>query len=599
MADGKQPGRRTLVTSRRTIAAVVAALAGFATGLPAAVPGTAPAGAPATGRAATGPAGAGGGQRIKVTEATGRLTVISTDGGMTWQPVKVDMEADPGAIFRTGPRSSITCLIQPGDQRFTVESLTKITVAEASRSGNRAKTDLVMDRGAVRYDIQAAGAVYESTVRTPSSTLAVRGTRTFVEDRVPFAPFAVSYTGVVEYTTAQKTARFGGRRVAAVRAGDGSAAQTALNETVVDPSIARARTQAESQLIADQTSRGGIVGFDAVANIPVVRGGSPQTDQEISRPSAQPGRLSIFLRWTGDADLNSVHTSTPLTSSLIRQGRQLAQDIPFIGQANLNDTELGQVAITFGGQTGGVTLQEVLYPGFDLNTTPSGGRIPFDHRGGAGGGQEVAFWIETTKKDKNNEKKTFLPPGVYGIGAQHISGAPADFKLDAFLDGRPLDIFFTQGVDANGLPLPVKTQTYTGTLSQQGEDAAGAIIYVPGNSFFESITPDADPSGAAGADPQNPQAVARKLIAEGNAKAAKGTASARVRTPAARTPAAALSTPVARKKELQTATAKATKPSAFRTSGGSPRVTGARDGRPRANLNQTRNELRVAGPRGR
>ena len=67
--------------------------------------------------------------------------------------------------------------------------------------------------GAVRYDIQAAGAEYESTVRTPSSTLAVRGTRTFVEDRVPFAPFAVSYTGVVEYTTAQKTARFGGRRL--------------------------------------------------------------------------------------------------------------------------------------------------------------------------------------------------------------------------------------------------------------------------------------------------------------------------------------------------------------------------------------------------
>jgi hypothetical protein len=183
---------------------------------------------------------------------------------------------------------------------------------------------------------------------------------------------------------------------------------------------------------------------------------------------------------------------------------------------------------------------------------------------------------------------------VYGIGAQHISGAPADFKLDAFLDGQPLDIFFTQGVDANGLPLPVKTHTYTGTLSQQGEDAAGAIIYVPGNSFFESITPDADPSGAAGADPQNPQAVARKLITEGNAKAAKGTASAR-----ARTPTAALSTPVARKKDLQTATAKATKPSAFRTSGGSPRVTGARDGRPRANLNQTRNELRLAGPRGR
>ena len=363
----------------------------------------------------------------------------------------------------------------------------------------------------------------------------------------------------------------------------------------MDPSIARARTQAESQLIADQTSRGGVVGFDAVANIPVVRGGSPQTDQEISRPSAQPGRLSIFLRWTGDADLNSVHTSTPINSGLIRQGRQLAEDIPFIGQANLDDTELGQVAITFGGQTGGVVaLQEVLYPGFDLNTTPSGGRIPFDHRGGPGGGQEVAFWIETTKKDKNNEKKTFLPPGVYGIGAQHISGAPADFKLDAFLDGRPLDIFFTQGVDANGLPLPVKTHTYSGTLSQQGEDAAGAIIYVPANSFFAGITPDANPNGAAGTDPQNPQAVARKLIAEGNAKAAGKTASAK-----APTPAAALATPVARKNQLQTATAKAAKPPPLLTRADSLRVTGAKDARARANANQPRNELRVAGPRGR
>src|SRR5215208_7730612 len=166
-------------TARRTSAAAL--LAALSLGAPAL-----PARAAQDTRPATAPGATAAGQRIQVTEVTGRLTVVSTDNGATWKPVTVGMEADPGAVFRTGPRSSITCLIQPGDQRFTVESLTKMTVAEASRRGNRARTDLVMDRGAVRYDIQAAGAEYESTVRTPSSTLAVRGTRTFVEDRVPF-----------------------------------------------------------------------------------------------------------------------------------------------------------------------------------------------------------------------------------------------------------------------------------------------------------------------------------------------------------------------------------------------------------------------------
>ena len=64
--------------------------------------------------------------------------------------------------------------------------------------------------------------------------------------------------------------------------------------------------------------------------------------------------------------------------------------------------------------TGGKPLiaDEILFPAFGLNAVPSGGKIPFDNRGGPKGGMEVATWSGVA------------PHGIYGLGVQFVSGVP-------------------------------------------------------------------------------------------------------------------------------------------------------------------------------
>ena len=161
---------------------------------------------------------------------------VSTDEGKTWVPAKPDMRLGPGAQFRTGFRSSVTCVIPP-DQQFTLESLGTVRVAEAAKAGKRVKTDLVMKYGATNYSIEAAGAEHESTIRTPGSTLSVRGTVVRVTDRPGFAPTAESFTGRALFRTARASTYLGrkGGGYARATANQLDSAQAALSQTVVDP----------------------------------------------------------------------------------------------------------------------------------------------------------------------------------------------------------------------------------------------------------------------------------------------------------------------------------------------------------------------------
>lgn len=388
---------------------------------------------------------------VKVVEVKGSV-MASTDDGKTYKKVAVGEAFGMGTVFRTGLRSGVTCKVG-ADQMFTLESLTTLRVEEAIRAGGKEKTDLLMKYGAASYGIEAAGREYDAVIRTPGSTMAIRGTVVRVYDRAGFSPQAESYTGRALFRTARGATFIGGRGYSVASGVKGSAAETALSNSTVDPSIAAARTQNESQVISEQLSAGGVLGFDNRASIPVVRGGGPLPDSSL--PGALPGRLSFALRWDGPADLN------------------------FILDNQAGDST--QIVLS------GFRPEEILFPGYGLNTSLSGGIIPYDHRGGKNGGTEIGYWQEN------------FPKGVYGVGVLHASGGTTDFKINAYLDGEALPIF-TFDEEGN----VVRVNTLKGTVGPDGTD--GAILFVPRNELFESIAQPGD-------DDVTTQAIARSLSA--------------------------------------------------------------------------------------
>src|SRR5688500_13214414 len=156
----------------------------------------------------------------------------------------VGMTVGEGAEFRTGPRSAVRFEIPPG-QTITLDRLGTVKLIEAVRSQGSVKTDLGMRYGRVRYDIEAAGVSHDATIHSPSSSLAVRGTRVSLYDQPPFASEAVSLTGRAQFRNVRgQVVSFGGKRRAAVREEEATAAQTALAEsTLRDPEIERNEQQ--------------------------------------------------------------------------------------------------------------------------------------------------------------------------------------------------------------------------------------------------------------------------------------------------------------------------------------------------------------------
>lgn len=392
--------------------------------------------------------------RVIVRELRGMVSA-STDEGKTWKRVAAGDAFGPGAMFRTGLKSAVTCTVGT-DQMFTLESLSTIRVEEALRTGGREKTDLLMKYGAASYGIERAGREYDATIRTPGSTMSIGGTVVRVYDRPGFAAQAESYTGRALFRTAKGATLLGGggRGYSVANAVQGSAAETALANSTVDPSIAAARTAAETTVISQQLSQGGVLGFDQRANIAVVRGGGPLPDSAL--PGSLPGRLNFALRWGGSADLNFIVDN----------------------QAGNQDNII----------LSGFRPSEILFPGYGLNVSTSGGIIPYDHRGGPTGGTEIAYWRDT------------FPSGVYGVGVLHASGRETDFKINAFLDKQPLPIF---AFDEEGNI--ARFTTFQGTVGPDGGD--GAILFVPRNPTFEDL------AGPGDTDQQTTEAIGRALRA--------------------------------------------------------------------------------------
>jgi hypothetical protein len=372
------------------------------------------------------PAAAGGAQgamKIVVGEVKG-LVQVRTAPDQPWKKAEAGMELTEGAEFRTGPKSSVVCTIPP-DQTIVLDRLGTVKVAEAIRTGTKIKTDLVMKYGRTDYAIEAAGREHESTIRSPSSTLAVRGTQVRLYDQPPFAPQAQTFTGLASYRHAKRQLAVG--KGGKARGGQGSA-ETAMLESVVDPTVAAARTVSESALIANEQSRGAVIGYEPNIDIPVVRGGpGPRSDAELVQ--SLPGVLNFVVRWTGNADVDIFTTVQP------------GPPLPTILGNFFQPTT-------------------VLYPGFGLETAPSGGRIAFNHRGGPNGGQEICFWPGV------------FPAAVYGFAALNNSqDASADVRFNAFLNGEKLTLY-----TFNEQGAIVRSTGFRRTLAPDGTEATIALV---------------------------------------------------------------------------------------------------------------------------
>src|SRR5438270_1539956 len=84
-----------------------------------------------------------------------------------------------------------------------------VKVLQALRTGDKVKTDMLMKYGRTKYSVEAAGLEHESTIASPSGTLAVRGTVISLYDQPPYAPAATSYTGTAMFRDAHRQASIG------------------------------------------------------------------------------------------------------------------------------------------------------------------------------------------------------------------------------------------------------------------------------------------------------------------------------------------------------------------------------------------------------
>jgi hypothetical protein len=378
---------------------------------------------------------------IFVVAVNGLVQVRAADE-QPWLVASTNMILPEGAELRTGPHSSVTCFIPP-DQTFTLDRLGTVRVADAFRNGNMVKTDLLMKYGRTHYDIQSAGLEHEASITSPSSTLAVRGTTVSLYDQPPFVPLAISYTGRAQFTYNHSTVSVGTKHgtLAKALAGTDGAAQTGVTDTVVDPRYAASLTATDSALLAAEVSRGAVISYNPIVGIPIVSGGRPEYDSEL--PQSLPGTLDLVLRWTGNADL--------------------ALEV---------GVDIGNPLVVFLSQ---FTKNEFLYPGNGEQNSPSGGHIPYDDIGGPTGGQEIAYWLGSH------------PSGLYGIGAQFISGVPTSYTFNIYEYGQPVNMFY---FDSAGNF--VKSTQMTSTLGP-GEFGS-AIAAIPDQSFFDGIIPN-DPAG--------------------------------------------------------------------------------------------------------
>ena len=368
-----------------------------------------------------------------------------------WQPPKIGEVLAEGVEFRTGPRGAIQFTVGT-DQVYRVDRLSVVKVMRATlRPDGTIATDVGMEYGRVSKDVDVPQRPHEDTIVTPASTLAVRGTRVSLYDQPPFQPEAVSLTGQAVFSgLGQQTraAAFGakGQGTAVVTSSNPSAASNALNNRLVDPSTANARTPTEQTQLADLITNGQVVTFSNPLTLPVASNTGFPSDSQL--PTLYSGDLVFYIRW---------NTNTHVQMQLV---------------AAANGTNAG----------------EFIFPALGLNRSPSGGQILFDNLGGPTGGYEVITYP--------NEN---FPDGEYAIGAVNAGNVATTVTFNAFIQSPTTKTLIPQQFDADpNDPLAGGTNQYVTSLAAHSQTGAVAVVTKKDpNSFYRLINPGGGLGGFA------------------------------------------------------------------------------------------------------
>jgi hypothetical protein len=170
---------------------------------------------------------------ITITGVEG-MVQVRNGADQPWQKAAIGGQFAEGVEFRTGPKSAVRFNVGT-DQVFTLDRFGTVKVLRATLVEGKVVTDVGMPYGRTRYDIDSTEREHDTKVRSPSSVLAVRGTKVSIYDQPPFAPQAVSLVGRAEFSDLKRTVPFGGTAKAKVTSEAGSAAKYAADQTVVDP----------------------------------------------------------------------------------------------------------------------------------------------------------------------------------------------------------------------------------------------------------------------------------------------------------------------------------------------------------------------------
>jgi hypothetical protein len=358
-----------------------------------------------------------------VTSVKGNVAVHANEAA-AFEPATVGMKLEQGAIIRTGLRSVVQFLIGK-DEQITVDRLGEVTLLQAILNQGKAKTDLGMKYGRVRYDIQDTDLQHDSKVRSPGSTLAIRGTDVTYEDQAPWVPTAISREGRAEFRNFRRQAvAFGGRKRASVAADKQGPAQQALSTTKADPRGTFAgRTATEDELNLTIQPLGGADAVVQRAVQDVLRGFALGPNASAIGVVNGLGPLEFTLEWSsvggnfGPTDLNLTITDP--------KGQVLSAANPIVGSG----VDQGQ---HFG-----------------------------DDPGTRGIGGERAAWGE------------FFPAGKYTLRAVHAGGEDAQVTLTAFQgEGDLLKTTVLTPVEPQP-PLVLKAgETYTATITPSNTTTA-------------------------------------------------------------------------------------------------------------------------------
>ncbi|HRK31286.1 MAG TPA: hypothetical protein PLD59_09430 [Tepidisphaeraceae bacterium] len=317
-------------------------------------------------------------------EGNAGVRILGTE---QWLRAEVGMKLNEGDEVRTSHKSAVRFVIPP-DQTITLDRLGTVQLLKSNFADGKYNTDIGMKYGRTRYDIEAAGREHDARVRSPSSVLAIRGTKVMLFDQPPFVPEAQSLTGRAFFRDARKQVSVGARNGNKVKVSSDKedAAQTALAGGVINPRGSdSALTPADNRF-----------GF------------SPAV---FARLQEQGGVFEII----GQANNQSIIDSLSFIGTVA--GEQPQFNFSFIGSPSAN---VNLSILTPAGDT--ITVAN----GFD-NRSPSGGLYLLDINAdtlGQGGVDDVVY----------DDPDFPGPRGVYTITSTLVSGTNATGQLIVLTD---------------------------------------------------------------------------------------------------------------------------------------------------------------------